>query len=127
VTQTTREKMIGLLNGVYSQMLHLIRQAVPNVSMEVRDSRNENFPFRSYAQFSHEARVIVISVDVKVRDGKLLLSGDIAREDGFVLKDIVEISVADDSEGEVKLVSQLNNIVSSCYDNARLIQGELVS
>jgi len=119
--------MIGLLNGVYSQMLHLIRQAVPNVSMEVRDSRNENFPFRSYAQFSHEARVIVISVDVKVRDGKLLLSGDIAREDGFVLKDIVEISVADDSEGEVKLVSQLNNIVSSCYDNARLIQGELVS
>ena len=127
MTQTTREKMIGLLNGVYSQMLHLIRQAVPNVSMEVRDSRNENFPFRSYAQFSHEARVIVISVDVKVRDGKLLLSGDIAREDGFVLKDIVEISVADDSEGEVKLVSQLNNIVSSCYDNARLIQGELVS
>jgi hypothetical protein len=128
VTETTREQLVALLNDVYNQTLHLIRQMLPSVSMEARDSRNDNFPFRSYAQYSHNRRVIVISVDVKIRNGKLLLSGDIAREDGYVIKEIfVDLSVSDDAESEVKLVSHINNLFPTCHDNASLIQKELTS
>jgi hypothetical protein len=125
MTDATRSEINALLGRGYDRILGLVRQRIPDVSMQMGDHHNDFFSFRSYAQYSAGERTIVISVDVKSRDRRLLFSSDIAQENGVVLKDVIDVSVDDNPEGENQLVGYAREFAATCESYAPLIAQEL--
>jgi hypothetical protein len=120
--------MESILQNAYERLLGLVRQHIPATRLEFRHSQTEIFPFRSYAQYSYASRIVVVSFDVKKTNDILHISGDVSREDGLVLKDIMQTTSILNSKGEAEMIlACIRKFVLKCENESMLIENELRS
>lgn len=82
------ERAWASLERAFEELAAKTKLSVYDLSWGSGHNANNVFPFRAYATFRSGSRVVDLSVDCKLSEGVLLISADLAREDGFVLSDI---------------------------------------
>jgi hypothetical protein len=69
----------------------------PGARMTAGHSHNEVFPFRAFAEYSIGEQVVDLTFDVQVKGSGIHALGDIARENGLILKDLMQALAESDS------------------------------
>lgn len=81
-----RQRMDDALDQLAAQ----IKRSVPSLRYSVQHGGNECFPWWIVARFVHgadESRVVDISIDCKGTPQEWCIQADVARENGFVLRE----------------------------------------
>ena len=120
MTEATRLRIWSLLNETFrdvNQTLHHL----PGIKMDCGHYRNEVFPFRAYAEFSVRQRTVVISVNIQLNVDHFDIWGDIAREDGFILQDMMQASVDGVPGNEERLIEKSEEFAERCKEEAAVL------
>ena len=97
---------------------------MPGARMTAGHSHNEAFPFRAYAEYSIGEQVVDLSFDVQVKDSRIHALGDIALENGLIVKDLIQAVVGPESCEEL-LISHAREFVLQSQRSADLIARKL--
>jgi hypothetical protein len=122
---TTRNEIWSILNEAFGLILNTLQNTVPSVMMQAGQHQNDAFLFWAYAEYSVSERVIVISFNIQVTGKKLRVWGDIAKENGVVLKDVMNMIINDGDDAEAGLGSRAREFASDCQKETKLIEMEL--
>jgi hypothetical protein len=125
MTDSTRATIWHILNNAFHKVLHTVQADVPTVRMSAGHSQNEAFLFRAFAQYSAGGIVVVISFDVQVQNLQVHVFGDLAWEDGLIIKSLMETVIGSEACDEQFLISQAYTFASQCEHNAFLIASAL--
>ena len=82
------EKVWLHLETVFKQLATEVKECIPSLSWECGHNANAVFPFRAYATFRSQSKVVDLSVDCKLSEEVMLISTDLAREGGLVLSEL---------------------------------------
>ena len=88
MTDATRGAIWSILSDAFRAILHSLQATMPEARMTAGHSHNEAFPFRAYAEYSLGDQVVDLSFDVQVKGSQVHTFGDIALENGLVVKDL---------------------------------------
>jgi hypothetical protein len=124
MTDATRETIWSILSDAFGAVLHSLQATMPEASMAAGHSHNEAFPFRAYAEYSIGERVVDLSFDVQVKNSRLHAFGDIAFENGLVVKDLMQAVVGPESSEEL-LIAHAREFALQSQRNADLIARKL--
>ena len=90
------------LDRVFQQVTEQVGRRAPGMTWMSGHGHTEVFPFRAYASFNNSDKVVDLSVDCQLADEYLVISADIAREEGLILADVPEVRISlQQSEAEV--------------------------
>ncbi|MDB6066115.1 MAG: hypothetical protein JWR26_2323 [Pedosphaera sp.] len=123
--ETTRSEIWSILNEAFKLIHHAIQKSVPGVAMQARHHYNAAFWFRGYAEYSARERVIVLYFNIQMKGKQLHIWGDISREDGLILKDIVDTTSEYESEDDNALIEAAKQFASRCKKESQLIEDGL--
>ncbi len=76
------------LESVFKQLAAAVKERVSDLSWDCGHNANDVFPFRAYATFRSQNKVVDLSVDCKLSENVLLISTDLALEEGLVLSEL---------------------------------------
>jgi hypothetical protein len=93
IPEGTWERVWARLERAFGETANEVKRSVHDLSWECGRSANDVFPLRAYATFRQGSKVVDLSVDCKLSHIYLLISADLAREEGFVLSDMPVRSV----------------------------------
>ena len=93
--------------------------------MEAGHHNNDAFWFRGYAEYSARERVVVISFNIQEKDGRLRVWGDIAQEDGNVLKDIMNAAIKLSPDVDQGLIETAKRFALECKKELALVETNL--
>jgi hypothetical protein len=127
MTDATRATIWSVLSDAFGTVLRAIQATVPEVTMASGHSHNAAFLFRAYAEYSAGGRVVVLSFDVQVKDCQVHAFGDIALEDGLIVKDLVETVIGPVSSDDERLVARVRAFALQFQQNSNLIANEFVA
>lgn len=125
MTDSTRATIWYILSRAFGMVLRTVQATVPSVRMAAGHSRNEAFLFRAYAQYSAGGVVVDISFDVQVKDRHVHTVGDIAWEDGLIIRSLMDRVVDREFCDEQLLVTHASCFASECENHANLIANAL--
>ena len=97
MTEATRGTIWSILSDAFGSILRLLQATMPAARMLAGHSHNEAFPFRAFAEYSSEDQVVDLSFDVQVKDSRIHAFGDIALENGLIVKDLMQAVVGPES------------------------------
>jgi len=92
--------------------------------MTAGHSHNEAFPFRAYADYSIGEQVLELSFDVQVKDSRIHALGDIALENGLVVKELMQ-AVGGTESCEELLIEHAREFALQSQRNTDLIARKL--
>lgn len=125
MTDFTRARIWHMLNNAFHTVLRTVQADLPTVRMSAGHSQNEAFLFRAYAQYSAGGVVVVISFDIQVQNTQVHIFGDLAWEDGLIIKDLMETVVGVETCDEKFLLFQVEVFASQCEQHAVLVASAL--
>jgi len=125
MNELTRARIWSILNDGFEAIHETTLSSDLDVKVKSGHQRNPAFLFWAYAEFSLAGRTIVISFNIKRREAKIEVWGDIAREDGFVVKDIIRTEIEETVDYENRLVDLALKFVADCEKETELIVQEL--
>jgi hypothetical protein len=125
MTNATRELIWSVLHAAFAQIEFELKRTMPTLRLLSGHSSNEAFLFRAYGEYWLGARNVVISFDIRIRDDKLLIDGDIAAEDGTILKDIMQVSVPKPANLADVCVSCAQDFADLCKRESETIKAGL--
>jgi hypothetical protein len=105
------EEIWGRLRKTFEQIEIQIKSSIPNLVLTTRHHKNPAFPFWAYGTYDNNSKSIDVSVDFKLEGQFLLISADIAREEGFVLADSQTFKV-NLQKSEEELISELEMAIT---------------
>jgi hypothetical protein len=124
MTDATRATIWSILSDAFGGILRSLQATMPEARMTAGHSHNEAFPFRAYAEYSNGEQVIDLSFDVQVKDSQVHASGDVARENGLIVQDLLHVVVGPKSREEL-LIAHAREFAMQSLRNADLIAREL--
>jgi hypothetical protein len=120
----TCSNILSILEAGYREVFEVLKRGLPGPVMQCGHYRNSVFPLRSYCEFRANDRTVVISFDVQTIAGQVKLSGDLSRENGYVLRDLTPIITSVDSV-EPRAVEFARKFVSIFESEVALMDREL--
>jgi hypothetical protein len=123
---TTRSEVWSILAEAFLSIQHELENEVPSVKTQMGQNHNDDFWFRAYAGYSVPEREIVISFDVQMKANQLHVSGDIALEQGMVLKEMVDVKIQQAAKIDGSLLEIARRFALCCKDEAQLIKAALL-
>jgi hypothetical protein len=88
IPQQTWTHVWGSLLSRFQELAKQIRQCVPDLTFVATHSNNTTFPFRAYASYAaKDGPSIDVSVDCKLSGYILIISVDVAQENGLILSE----------------------------------------
>jgi hypothetical protein len=124
MTDATRGAIWSILSDAFGSILRSLQATMPGARMSAGHSHNEAFPFRAYAEYSIGEQVVDLSFDVQVKDSRIHASGDIALENGLIVKDLMQV-VAGSESCEELLIEHAREFALQSQRNADLIARKL--
>jgi hypothetical protein len=124
MTDATRGTIWSILSDAFGSILRSLQATMPGARMSAGHSHNEAFPFRAYAEYSIGEQVVDLSFDVQVKDSRIHASGDIALENGLIVKDLMQV-VAGSESCEELLIEHAREFALQSQRNADLIARKL--
>jgi hypothetical protein len=124
MTDATRGAIWSILSDAFRAILRSLQATMPEARMTAGHSHDKAFPFRAYAEYSMGDRVVELSFDVQVKGSQLHAFGDIALEDGLVVKDLMQAVVGPESCEEV-LITHAREFALQSQRNTDLIARKL--
>jgi len=125
MTDETRMTLWSIISEAFQTILHTLLATMPEVRMTAGHSHNDVFPFRAYAEYSKGGHVVDLSFDVQVKDHQLYAFGDIALEDGLVIKSLMETVISADPCDVRLLIAHVTDVALQCQQHIDLIEIEL--
>ena len=101
MTDATRAVMWSILSDAFGGILHSVRATMPEATMTAGHSHNEAFPFRAFAEYSIGEQAVDLSLDVQVKDSHVHASGDIALDNGLIVRDLMHVDAGPDTSEEL--------------------------
>jgi hypothetical protein len=114
----------SILSDAFGGILRSLQATMPEARMAIGHSHNEAFPFRTYAEYSIGEQVVDLSFDVQVKDSQVHASGDIAREHGLIVQDLMQADVGPEPCEEL-LIAHARDFALQSQRNAGLIARKL--
>lgn len=124
MTDLMRQKIWTVVNEGFSEILQALRETNPRIVMDCGYRHTAAFLFRAYAQYTAKERVIVISLDIKATSEAIRIWGDLSRENGDVLKDLIDV-VMTKAEYENRFLALAKDFVLGCQKCVPVIGTEL--
>jgi hypothetical protein len=124
MTDATRGTIWSILSDAFGSILRSLQATMPGARMSAGHSHNEAFPFRAYAEYSIGEQVVDLSFDVQVKDSQIHASGDIALENGLIVKDLMQVVTGSESCEEL-LIEHAREFALQSQRNANLIARKL--
>jgi len=124
VTDATRGTIWSILSDAFGAILRFLQATMPEARMTAGHSHNEVFPFRAFAEYSIGEQVVDLSFDLQVKDSQIHAFGDIALENGLVVKDLMRTVVSPNCCDE-QLMIRAREFALQSQQNADLIAREL--
>jgi hypothetical protein len=124
MTDATRGTIWSILSDAFGSILRSLQATMPGTRMSAGHSHNEAFPFRAYAEYSIGEQVVDLSFDVQVKGSRIHASGDIALENGLIVKDLMQV-VAESESCEELLIEHAREFAWQSQRNADLIARKL--
>jgi len=124
MTDATRGAIWSILSDAFGSILRSLQATMPGARMSAGHSHNEAFPFRAYAEYSIGEQVVDLSFDVQVKDSQIHASGDIALENGLIVKDLMQVVTGSESCEEL-LIEHAREFALQSQRNANLIARKL--
>jgi hypothetical protein len=124
MTDATRGAIWSILSDAFGSILRSVQGTMPGARMTAGHSYNDAFPFRAYAEYSIGEQVVDLSFDVQVKDSRIHAMGDIALENGAIVKDLMQAVVEPGSCDEL-LISHARAFALESQRNADLIARNL--
>ena len=124
MTDATRGAIWSILSDAFRAILHSLQATMPEARMTAGHSHNEAFSFRAYAEYSLGDQVVDLSFDVQVKGSQVHTFGDIALENGLVVKDLMQAVVSPESCEEL-LITHAREFALQSQRNTDLIAREL--
>lgn len=113
------------LHNAFQVVLRIVQADLPTVRMLTNYYQNAAFLFRAHAEYWGGETVVVISFNVQVKKHKVHVFGDIAWEDGLIIKDLMETIVGSETCNEEFILSQTDIFASQCEQDAALVSSAL--
>ena len=120
MTDATRGTIWSIVSDAFGSILCSLQATVPGAKMTTGHSHNEAFPFRAHAEYSVGDQVVDLSFDVQVKDSRIYAFGDIALENGLIIKDLMQ-AVAGPESCEESLIEHAREFALRSQRNADLI------
>jgi hypothetical protein len=124
MTDATRATIWSILSDVFGGILRSLQATMPEARMTAGHSHNEAFPFRAYAEYSIGEQVVDLSFDVQMKGSQIHASGDVALENGLIVKDLMQ-AVIGPRKSEDMIIDQAREFALQAQRNAGLIAREL--
>jgi hypothetical protein len=121
----TRVTVWSILSEAFAKVLRAVQATVPEATMKSGRSHNEAFLFRAYAEYLAEGHVVDISFDVQMKDSQIHVFGDIASEDGIIVRSLMDTTINTDSADDELFIAQVRTFVLLCEQNVNAISDEL--
>jgi hypothetical protein len=125
MTDATRATIWSILSEAFGVILRSLQATLPEARMTAGHSHNEAFPFRAYAEYSIGDQVVDLSFDVQVKDSQMHASGDVALDNGLIVKDLMH-AVIEPKSCEDLLISYVREFAVQSQRDTALIARELV-
>lgn len=125
MTEATLSHISRLLSEAFFDVRQEIRSNMPNIAVDSGHYCNDAFAFRAYAEFTNDRRVVVISFNIQLSTTQIKIWGDIARENGFVVKDVTQTTL-DSMSSDSQVVDVAQRFASMCKEETALICQELI-
>jgi hypothetical protein len=127
MTDATRATIWSVLGDAFGTILRAVQATVPDVTLASGHSHNAAFLFRAYAEYSNGVHVVVVSFDVQVKDCQAHALGDIALEDGLIVKELGEAVLGPMTSDDALLIAYVRAFAFELQQNANLIANELAA
>jgi hypothetical protein len=124
MTEATRGVIWSIVSDAFGSILHSLQATMPGARMTAGHSHNQVFPFRAYAEYSIGEQVVDLTFDVQVKDSHIHAFGDIALENGLILKDLMQ-AVAEPDSCEESLIAHAREFALQSQRNSDLIARSL--
>ncbi len=124
MTDETRRTIWSILSDAFGSILRSLQATMPGARMTAGHSHNDAFPFRAYAEYSIGEQVVDLSFDVQVKDSRIHALGDIALENGLIVKDLMQVVIGPESCEEL-IIPHAREFASQSQQNADLIARKL--
>ncbi len=127
MTDATRSKIWSPLEGAFADVYQTLHSLVPGVKMQCGHHWNEAFAFWAYAEFSAGGRTVVISFSVQANGDHFDIWGDVAKEDGYVLREVMRATINGTSDGDDQFIDKSGEFARRCKrETSALIVKELM-
>ena len=91
-----------------------VASVLPDVTIEYGCSHNEALLFRAYVELSHKQCHLDISFDAWCCGRQIHISGDIAREDGIIVAEVVNVSFSNSTDVDTLMTTYATELAVKC-------------
>lgn len=129
ISQSIWTQLWDQLAHVFQELAEQMKQSIPHAAITMGHSSNAVFPFRAYATYTvaRDRPSVDVSVDCKLSGDLLLISADVAKENGLVLSEFSggQLSVHA-SSAATELVETFSEVEAYLKQQLELICSELM-
>jgi len=125
MNQNTRTELWTILSNAFRAIELTLHNRVPGLTTRSGYHGRDGYLFRAYGQYKTQRGVIIISFSIKLIGEQLHIAGDLAHDQGYVLKDLMRVALEDQSDVEQRVKEIAMQFAALCKTEVLTIEDAL--